>query len=567
MYEVRGKHPGGPQSAGLRLQDSHFYQTKQNFMWGLSLVLFGLVAAFVSCSLPLNPSLPLALPLLPVLHVARESVVLCGVALGSVMALTGARALWVFYSPLPAGESLSVDARMSSPAGRKDSHSLHSPDSLVGRRTEKEFVSSLRRRHNLRREVWRSPTGSLNSSFASPDRLHLDLSGGSPQRAELVGMRSETSFQANVDEMILDYDRRQELEVARQQRGYEPAISYHYASSYRPGTLKVNKADRSKEKSKNNAQANKAALAKEAALRLLTRLRISDEVASKWANSMREWLAVSVFQRLRSDMDRAHQVLQTLVETLRALPIVYNQLNDSQKHVLEKGEYADRVQLVVEIDTGMNARDKGVQLLKRVESYLVPTYNLRSKSVRQYVWDRTRQLGEDSYLTKFIAGSSRYGSSADTRNSRYTGSSSRRQAFSGGAHRGRQSEKDYDVPNDSEIVLHCFITFLKEAVINGPIDQHWRDEAHKKLAQHHTPKSPCIAQVNAHPAEPYYMLEEYESKGGKRRGAGWRVLPGKQNLFYALSMFVYYIKQERNGLIGHIDIKDSVLNNLDSITL
>lgn len=96
---------------------------------------------------------------------------------------------------------------------------------------------------------------------------------------------------------------------------------------------------------------------------------------------------------------------------------------------------------------------------------------------------------------------------------------------------------------DSEIILHLFCVYMDSRLLFNPIVPEGKPftSQHLKFLKGATPKSDTyIQQMKTYP--PYYSLV--------LKGETLDLPPGRNNLFYALLVFLHHIKVKNFGLLG-----------------
>ncbi|KJE90196.1 hypothetical protein CAOG_01539 [Capsaspora owczarzaki ATCC 30864] len=119
---------------------------------------------------------------------------------------------------------------------------------------------------------------------------------------------------------------------------------------------------------------------------------------------------------------------------------------------------------------------------------------------------------------------------------------------SGGKFKGKEWHPD--LPTDAQIVMHLFCTFLDfilpaDALV--PKGKHFTARYFQlQLDSSEPPKHDVvIAQTNIHP--PHFKIISMDER--------WEIFQGRNNLFHAIILFLYFIKTRRHGFVGpmHID--------------
>lgn len=228
-----------------------------------------------------------------------------------------------------------------------------------------------------------------------------------------------------------------------------------------------------------------------------------DKQLDRWVENLRKWINQTILARLASEVDSVNSTLQRLGSS-----------------DLRVGEASQSTLRQVSLSKGPQ-----VPTLAALLPYLDLSPN------QEYLVQRIKELSKGGCMSGF----------------RWNGGSSNYKGKPWG---------DY-LPTDSAIVLHMFCTYLDSRL---PPDPRFPDGKtftsqffSKAPDKPHTGKDTlCIHQSSLFP--PHYKVVVGE--------AVWDLPKGRNNLFYALLLFLHHIKTKHGGMLGRISLGLSGVNLL-----
>ena len=256
-----------------------------------------------------------------------------------------------------------------------------------------------------------------------------------------------------------------------------------------------------------------------AAAEFLRRKGIPEGLFDRWAENMRTWLS--------------HKLVQTVVK----------EFADSEKHFQEvEASLAQRYPKLA-----MEDQDKKILFItmshpnealcirrKRLEEYLqVEMFTGNTK-------DKNGGKPSDTVLNAYVLARLKVLAKTELQECKWE---------RGSAWHGSNSAVFF--PTDSQILVHVFFTYLKQQAGPYNLDRHFRDAS--VSARRIPVEKFCLAQTRGKPSPPYFMLEVYGTGKAHRKREEWRCYPGSMNVYFALVLFVYYIREKEGGRIGQCD--------------
>lgn len=235
---------------------------------------------------------------------------------------------------------------------------------------------------------------------------------------------------------------------------------------------------------------------------LWARLGIRKDEVNEWTERCRKWLA------------------QTII----------NPISKEIKLINKKLEDMGSKKLTLGVATLEQLQDVASLRTMALPSLSMLTHYLKVCTKQDYLIKRIHELAEGSTLSNY----------------KWDG---------GGPWKGRKW--DQDLPNDSQLVLHFLCTYLDSQIPPSPQFPDGKTFTAQYFLK--TPDKPknkkstlAIYQSSMYP--PHYKVLWKDSC--------IEIPHGRNNLFYAIIVFLHYIKKEEKGLLGHLDLELSGLNLL-----
>lgn len=294
-----------------------------------------------------------------------------------------------------------------------------------------------------------------------------------------------------------------------------------YAPSYRESPAKSASGRFSIEDKRSDEEC------KEAFANLKHELGIGDKIHS-WAQNMKIWLAESLVGNIVAEFTRNERELDILAQD--AVKRFANMMSAQQRALAlsqEPEKQEERLRLFMSDPTYQT--QPAILRWPSLQKYLqVPTGYQSTVVNRGYVLQRLKALGKGYGLREY-------------------------------------SMEMKEGPSDAQIVMHCFLTFFEDHFPNFT-QMYFHDLAtDRKRGIKTRLRGVSIVQTRSHPDPPYFVL--MVQGASEEEEITWRVEPGRNNLFSALALFVYYVNSRLRGKLQHLKLSDPALHNVASILI
>ncbi|TPX51293.1 hypothetical protein SeLEV6574_g00399 [Synchytrium endobioticum] len=181
------------------------------------------------------------------------------------------------------------------------------------------------------------------------------------------------------------------------------------------------------------------------------------------------------------------------------------------------------------------SRDATVQERMKLEKYLIVPGHPAN---RLYILERIRTLSKGGVVGAY--------------------------QWTGGADwEGKPWDKHKDLPSDLLLLLHLFATFMDETIT--PWDEYGRGEAFSRrhVTLFEAPSLDPMTSIQIRLADPnppnLQLIVNYDTQSGVEKRI-WQTFPKRNNLFHALSIFVYYVKVTAGGFLGVADLRSKSID-------
>lgn len=318
-----------------------------------------------------------------------------------------------------------------------------------------------------------------------------------------------------------------------------------------------------------------------------------------YCQNARRWLSDYVIKLAHREIAIAYAAMQQLAQMAAQYDAVSMSANEKQL-LLDFEHQSDEACLLL---STRYAQQPAVEQYKAIQHWLdvhatmiaqanTPTTSQQQqhagevtpRSVRHYVRHRLSELATSDNLSSY----------------RHDGG-----ALSSGAYGSSQYTWTSALPTDAHIVCHCFVTHMGQVIpafkkyFYTPPAQHphthqslmhlqsSNQHRHRRHASSLTgqlyPAHATLVQTRPPTIAPYYLLTHHKhssqhqsnesgfssphapTSSNSAQVVEWRAEPGRNNLFAAIALFVYYIERYAEGKIGNTPLKSQVLDGIHRI--
>lgn len=269
---------------------------------------------------------------------------------------------------------------------------------------------------------------------------------------------------------------------------------------YRPA-IKVSSLPSSPEKAESISFSHSPTI-----MQVLNKLNVDDSRLMQMVENIRKWISQTILVRLAAEIDAINKII-------------------AEKGFIDSSIGETTIQHLKQL---ASAKKTDFPTLEQVCAFLdinSPTIE-NNITLQKYLVRRVKDLAKGGCITEFL--------------------------WDGGGSYNYKHWKE-DMLTDSEIILHLFCVYMDSRLLFNPIVPEGKPftSQHLKLHNGPTPKSDTyIQQIKTYP--PYYSLV--------LKGETLDLPPGRNNLFYALLVFIHHIKVKNFGLLGRINLGPSGLN-------
>lgn len=269
-----------------------------------------------------------------------------------------------------------------------------------------------------------------------------------------------------------------------------------------------------------------AAMNIQLAQELLDKLGIANKI-DDWTENMRKWLVDYVLHPLVRKFDVVEQFGLSMNVSPPPLPAPGTS-TASNMPLWHSAPVVQPTNSIPNPTPGGAPIDANELLRKRhrLEKYT----KVLGATSREYLIQRIRELAKGSYMAEF----------------KWNG---------GGLWKGKEWSQEF--PTDAQIVFHLFCTFM-DFVLPDQQSANGKPFTGKYVAISETPdlskSSVILYQRQVHPPH-FEVVSSHPTEV-------WQVMQGRSNLFQALVLFIYCVKQKLCGYLGQILLSTSQINLL-----
>lgn len=234
---------------------------------------------------------------------------------------------------------------------------------------------------------------------------------------------------------------------------------------------------------------------------MLNKLRIDEMKMNQWIENIRKWISLTILSRLVEQIDKINEILK--------------KMGSFDSLIGEAGLPA--------IKQTASLKKSQISSLENVLPFIEMSAN------QQYLIKRIRELSKGGSIGAF-------------------------KWNSGEAHNFKPWNEE--LLTDSAIVMHCFCTYMDSRLPSNPNSTEGKSFTNQyfKSISGEVPKSPLyVSQVKVSP--PHYKIFTEED-------GIWELPIGRNNLFHAILVFLYCVKNKYFGRLGRINLGSSGVNIL-----